>query len=369
MDELTLLRRVRADVEEPSAVTFDAGRAALEAAWATDAPRKRCVRMPRRHRGWRRAGWTAGGVAVAFGLAAVLVLTNVVGLAGWRGGASPAAASVLNAAADVAAHESDPVVPPGGYLKIETDEVFESATADRTTGEPTAYLAKTSDTQYVPADRSKTWIWIRPNETVYRTFGAASQAAAKRFESNQVPTEWVPGAGGCYYSCPPVADPVELSKLPTDPTRLLNYIYVHTLGQGSSRDGEALAWIADRLRGGTVPADIRAAMFRAAAEIPGVQVSDRLANLDGRTGVAVGYIDRKAGTRQDIIVDPSTGGFIGEREVLLKPSGPIPAGTADDWTSVTTSVVASAPRGTADGGFDSTGCTRDFAKGYVCPNN
>lgn len=52
-------------------------------------------------------------------------------------------------------------------------------------------------------------------------------------------------------------------------------------------DGEALVYIADVLRGGFVPGELWASLFRAATRIPGVTVTDRRANLDGRTGIAV----------------------------------------------------------------------------------
>jgi RNA polymerase sigma-70 factor (ECF subfamily) len=372
MDELTLLRRVRTEVEEPSEAALAAGRARLEAAWGTDAARKPRARSPRPrpHFGWRRAGWTAGGVAVACGLAAALVLTNVVGLPGGHGGASPAAASVLNDAASIAADASDPVVPPGHYLKLQTDAVY-SSTSDDGKGGVASYLRKNADEQYIPADPSQTWIWVRPSATLYQTFGPASEQAARDDVAGDfgVPTEWVVGRGGCYYGeCSPDDTPQALAALPRDPAKLLDHVYAASKGAGASQGAGAIAWIADRLRTGIVPADTRAALFRAAALIPGVEVTDQAATLDGRTGTAVGFASRDAGYRQDIIVDPGTGAFIGEREVLLRADSGMPAGTSIEWTSVTTTVVDSAPRGTSDGGFDAHGCTKDRLGGYTCPS-
>ena len=100
----------------------------------------------------------------------------------------------------------------------------------------------------------------------------------------------------------------DLSKLPRDPYRLLNSIYKQTVGQGQSVDGEALVFIADLLRTGVVPADLRAALYKAAAMIPGVTVTEGQANLDGRTGVAIGRLEEgPAKTRQELIIDPGTG--------------------------------------------------------------
>ncbi len=98
---------------------------------------------------------------MALGLATVLVLTNVVGLAGWRGGASPAAASVLHAAADIAAHASDPVVEPGQYLELSTTAVYATYSTDASSGSSMGFLQSSDEQIYIPADRSKTWIWVR----------------------------------------------------------------------------------------------------------------------------------------------------------------------------------------------------------------
>ncbi len=44
-----------------------------------------------------------------------------------------------------------------------------------------------------------------------------------------------------------------------------------------------------------------------------------------------------------MIIDQATGQLIGEREILLEDVEGVPAGTAIEWTAVTTSVVDSAP--------------------------
>ena len=103
-----------------------------------------------------------------------------------------------------------------------------------------------------------------------------------------------------------------------------------------------MVFIADLLRTGLVPADLRAALYKAAAMIPGVTIMEGQANLDGRTGVAIG---RTEGTlmRQEIIIDPKTGQVIGERQVLTKDYGVMPTGTPLAWTAVETSVSDTAP--------------------------
>jgi hypothetical protein len=71
-------------------------------------------------------------------------------------------------------------------------------------------------------------------------------------------------------------------------------------------------------------APTRAALFRAAALIPGVTLTEDSATLDGTTGVAIGRVEQKYGVRQDLIIDPVDGEMNGEREVATRD---LPDGT------------------------------------------
>ena len=75
-------------------------------------------------------------------------------------------------------------------------------------------------------------------------------------------------------------------------------------------------------------------------------VTEKAATLDGRKGISIGRTESKTAERQDIIIDPTNGLVIGERLVILNGQPGIPAGTALGSTSVTTSVVNSAPTST-----------------------
>lgn len=336
MDELTLLRTVRKDGVEPSSETLDRGRRALVNHIGSRPSRKS-------YRGLKRAGWIGGGTAVAFGVAAALVLSNVVGLAGWRGGADSAAAAALSDASAATIKTSDLVVGPGQYLKISTEAVY-SVDGDDGSGHGAAYLVTQNGQMYVPANHIDEWLWVRDPSTVAKTFGAASERAAASVADQSKVADVIRAANGAWYN----GKPTEwgFDKLPRDPQQLLNYIYRTTAGQGVSPDGEALVFIADTLRTGVVPADVRAALYDAVAGIPGVKITDQAATLDGQTGIAFGR-DENNGVRQEIIIDPKTGQMIGERQVLLRDNllPGVPAGESMGWTTVRTTVVDSAPSG------------------------
>jgi hypothetical protein len=359
MDDLTLLRSIR-EPEAPSPDALAQGRSALmDSMIAKPVPR-------RSRRGIRLAGIGALGVGA---LVTALVLTNIVGFAGWRGGAEPAAAEVLHSAALAAIKSVDPRVGEGEFLLVATSAVY-SATSQTATN-TASYLFHIEDELYVPADRDDDWVWVRHPAETFQTFGPESEAAAGAVGDIHpgAQGELLQAPAGAFYGGASGGSYGDLKSLPREPVQLLNYIYRVTLGAGNSADGEALVFIADRLRTGAVPADLRAAFFEAAAMIPGVTLTEGRATLDGRTGVAIG---RDEGTidRQEIIIDPDTGLFIGERRVTLMALNEIPAGTVVAWSAVTTSVADSAPEGgTVNGIFDVMGCISDGKGGSQCPTN
>ena len=279
----------------------------------------------------------AGALTVA------LVATNVLGLAGWRGGADAAAAGALESAALASIRVSDPLVGPGQYLLIETTAIYSATTSDGDGGF-TSFLDGYSDELYVPEDRGDDWVWMRYAREPVQTFGPASEAFAEEMAGLEE-DELLRAPAGTFYGGSPEEISGDYDALPRNPHQLLNAIYLKTLTQGQSRDGAALVWITDVLRSGTVPAEVRAALYQAAALIPGVTITEQQATLDGTTGIAIGRLETTTNIRQDLIIDPATGQFIGEREISLEASNGLPAGTASESTAVTTRVVDAAPEG------------------------
>ncbi|MFB7590052.1 CU044_5270 family protein [Streptomyces sp. NPDC056169] len=107
-----------------------------------------------------------------------------------------------------------------------------------------------------------------------------------------------------------------LASLPTDPDVLLKKIYDETRGQGPGPDQEAFVTIGDLLREQLAPPKVSAALYKAAARIPGVSVVDDTVDAAGRHGVAVGRVH--AGERTEWIFDKNTLEFLGERGVMVE---------------------------------------------------
>ncbi|MBT2598110.1 CU044_5270 family protein [Arthrobacter sp. ISL-72] len=286
----------------------------------------------------RTRKWVTSLAAAA--VLAALVAGDIVGLAGWRGSATADAAEVLNTAAETAITSADPVVNPGQYLRVKSTNVWSTETWTED-GSKYQWLDTEKMDMYIPTDRTAEWVWLRSGRVPTTFFDDKARNYVLE-QGIQAHSETLRAPKGEFYGQPGGILTTDMSVFPRDPYRLLNHIYIRTLGAGQSVDGEALVFIADLLRTGLVPADLRAALYKAAAMIPGVTITEGQANLDGRTGVAIG---RTEGTlsRQEIIIDPKTGQLIGERQVLTTDYGAMKAGTPIAWTAVETSVSDTAP--------------------------
>ena len=340
MDELSLLHAMRAKTPVASDAAVEAGRRNLlqriDPALVTAPPK------PRRRTAMRLVLASAATVAIVGALIAGDILAPAGGPG--PGPAAATAAQVLNDAAQTTIQTADPVVKPGQYLKIDSTNLWGSFSTEQD-GSQYQWLDTEKMTMYIPANRDDEWVWERSGRIPTTFFDEASKEYAQRTQMG-AKDEVLRGEKGAFYGPGTeswVPSPSYLDALPRDPRLLLDDIYQKTVGKGQSVDGEALVFIADLLRTGVVPGELRAALYKAAALIPGVTVTDEQATLDGRKGIAIGRVEGFSHFRQDIIIDPKNGLPIGERQVLTEPLGTMPAGTATTWTTVETSVTDTAP--------------------------
>lgn len=368
MDELSLLRRARTDIAERAPEEVARGRAALVAAMEGESPIANGTRgpvvtapsrTPRRRR--RAAAWTGFSVVGATAVVTSIVAVNVVGIPGVHTGADPAAASVLESAALAALQFSDPVVAPGQFLRVQTDGVFLAQGQVDAESEHTSFLESYHDELYVPADRGDDWIWVRCMRSPVETFGPESEAFAKKIVEmrsahdgdvwRSFPGGNTPGGPFVGYDDGTGGDIVDHTALPREPELLLQMLY--KMYEPAPFDTQAvpetqvLDWVISTLMRGTVPAEFRAVLYETAALIPGVTITEDQATLSGATGVAIGRGGPESQTRREFIIDPATGQFLGEREMVLVGWPGVPADTVWAWTAVTTTVVDAAPTGAA----------------------
>ena len=117
----------------------------------------------------------------------------------------------------------------------------------------------------------------------------------------------------------PAYDP----SVPTDPTAAKDWLYRNSKGSNPP-DVQAFITVGDTIREHYLPARSLAALFKAAARIPGVKVYRNVVDSAGRPGIAVGQTWRY--DRQELIFDPTTYKLIGEREVCDTDDSFHPAG-------------------------------------------
>lgn len=344
MDDLQLLRGMRSDIGSAPQPTLDRGRekvmSRISAASAFEPPTTNVKATVRPIRFRRRILFASAAAALLIG---GIVVADVVRPA--APGATAEAAEVLNNAAAATIQTADPVVRPGQYLRIQSTNLWATEAVDEN-GNEYQWLDTEKQTMHVPANRDGEWVWERSGRIPTTFFDEESKAYVDRTQAVGPEPYVLRGVNGAFAGPgtePSFPSPSYLDSLPRDPRLLLEDIYEKTDGKGQSVDGEALVFIADLLRTGVVPGEVRAALYKAAALIPGVTVTEEQATLDGRKGVAIGRVENSSHFRQDIIIDPTNGLPIGERQVLTESRGTMPSGTATTWTAVETSVTDITP--------------------------
>ncbi|WSQ03527.1 CU044_5270 family protein [Streptomyces sp. NBC_01232] len=139
-----------------------------------------------------------------------------------------------------------------------------------------------------------------------------------------------------------------LETLPTDPDALLHLIYEDTQmqqspGSGSTTgpDQQAFVAIGDLLRRFQAPPGLSAALYRAAARIPGVVLVPDSKDAVGRTGVAVTRVHDNE--RTEWIFDKQTMRLLGERTIALGDSDWGKAGTAVTSVAIVAQAITDRP--------------------------
>lgn len=108
----------------------------------------------------------------------------------------------------------------------------------------------------------------------------------------------------------------DLATLPTDPGKMHKWLYANASGDTQS-DERAFTFFGDLVGESLMPRDQAVALYRAATRIPAVEVVKGVKDAAGRTGIALVRED-KDGLQEQLIFDPRTKEFLGEREVAAR---------------------------------------------------
>ncbi|MFE2106552.1 CU044_5270 family protein [Kitasatospora sp. NPDC059463] len=306
-----------------------------------------------------RLGWVALP-ALAGGLALALALTNGGGdgapapqqqarqapqdaqaqpapqqSAGTLNAAPVGAVQLLSQAADTAAGKPDPKPGKGQFVYVESLVAFGSSNI------------ATGESKVDPAHRRQIWLSVDGSQWGVLKEGQG-QGGKPNAPEKVKPGEPAPRADGGMWLDPNTRPGLNaptyayLATLPTDPDALLKKIYTETKGMGPGPDQEAFVTIGDVLREQIAPPAVSAALYRAAAKIPGVTVVDDSVDASGRHGVAVARVD--GGIRTEWIFDPKTHEFLGERTVVAAEGNDFgKPGTVTGHSAVLASTVVDQP--------------------------
>ncbi len=219
---------------------------------------------------------------------------------------SAEAAQVLSQAAIQA---SDQPSKPGQYWEItRIGTNLYSDTDDR------MFVVRTVHVDYIAVDGKRPSWFVRGGASTIRQLAGPPATGPVTWAGREAwTTNLSPEQKPAWWSEP---SPSWFASLPRDTTKLRARLYADTKGHGNNPDDEAFVYVADVLRSGVVPADLRAALYKVLETIPGTTVTDRRVTLeDGRTGVAIGRNDI-FGSHKELVIDPSSGQVLGERSFM-----------------------------------------------------
>lgn len=221
-------------------------------------------------------------------------------------GSTSPGATLLAKIADAA--ERQPALQPGdsGFMYIRSEVAYTTDTISG--GHETSTMQQLHERQiWLPA-ASVCVAGLLIEDGSRTTLGGPSSGSS----TSSSPQASAPQSRGCGEGSVGDATYRLLQSLPTDPHALLRLIYAQTKGEGPGPDAEAFTTIGDLMRETIVPPRTAAALYRAAALIPGVTVVGHATDAAGQAGVAVAWT--VGHDRDEWIFNPATGQFLGERD-------------------------------------------------------
>lgn len=130
----------------------------------------------------------------------------------------------------------------------------------------------------------------------------------------------------------------KMRALPTDPDALLKKLYPEGGKAGDpDADWDAFKEAGAMLHEQLAPPETSAALYKAAARIPGVTLVEKTTDARGRPGIAVAFV--RGDSRFEWVFDKTSYAYLGQREVLLKAAYGMKPGTVIGQTSVITRAV------------------------------
>jgi hypothetical protein len=251
-------------------------------------------------------------VVAAAAAAGLAIVATVIGVTSLGSPARPAfdmgAVRLLAKVAAAAARQPAPHVRDSQYMYIETKAAVPSNVLKRLGAKPSPFPRHI----HLKLITSRVWVPVA---------NLCGPVYKRSVSANGKTTIWTFSGVKCG-NIGWLNDPTYrlLQTLPTNPHALLAMIYRVERGHGPGPAQEAFVTIGDLLRNTIAPPKVTAALYRAAALIPGVTLVHDATDAIGRHGVAVARIGPGAdgGVREELIFSRATLQLIGERTVIAR---------------------------------------------------
>jgi hypothetical protein len=354
--ELRLLADLRRQHAEPDAPTVDRLRHVVLNATRPDATRPGPASAHRNRRPWRIAipvASTAFAAAAVLGAGAILTDhpgdrpapragTGTTGTGSPLVGDAADAKLVMTLAARTTQSTPRLTAGPGQYVYRQTTST-DLSSYSYPVGDVNVFASQQrqdwldprrglADVRYISTDAIVGPVTARDADLA-ATVGLDLHAAPKTTDSDHQDQSGKPGNGTAAPQPPSLRNPTQqyLDGLPTDPAKLLATIRREAKAEDNSKwstGKTAFGMVSDLIAWGDpmLSPELRAGLYRALAMMPGVTRVPGTSELrNGAKGVAVGFAE--GGTREEIIFDPTTLRPLGTRDVALRATGGVPAGT------------------------------------------
>ncbi|MGW0518037.1 CU044_5270 family protein [Crossiella sp. NPDC003009] len=303
--------------------------------------------------------WLVAAAAVAVVTTGALLAQTFT-----TGGATADARDVLATAAKGA--DGDRPLRPGEYRYVVARSWDSASTvhADKTY----SYLEETLRETWIPFDENAEWVrrerltgnrqWtLGVTEAEYRAAGLPLDPVGQPVDKRAPRGEF--DAAGELSACGqppcPVTPPEVVRErerkgswqtptqawqdaLPADPAALYERLRAGLrpeLAESGAFENARAA-----LRTGRLRTEVRNRLYQALRLLPGITVKDGAVDLGGRHGVSLGLAGELSST--EIIIEPASGRFLGERAVVRQDSEHFPRGTIISHSTVGTAVAAQA---------------------------
>jgi hypothetical protein len=323
IDELDLLRRHRDEPSPPSEQARVAARRSLERLMHRDS------RVPA-GTGHRRGVTSRRRLLVGAAIAAALAVIAIAVGASVRSASTTqpalAAGPLLQRLARIASTQPWAFPGPGQYLYTTSHSLSESDTV----------LPGGLECRLMFDEYRQNWVAAN-GEGLFREIDGPAHYLSSHEPAACKAAPVQPAGESDTWAAPDCLsiDPIPLGHLPRNPARLRARLLTGKVEGGPLGPAEAFTQVGDLLRETDAPPALRAALYRAAAGLPGVKALGTVTDKLGRRGIGLAF--DKDGIRHELIFSAKTSALLAEQEVLVGSVRGIHAdrGTVLQWSAYT----------------------------------